>query len=277
MLATLIGSPARPPDQSSALAQRLQVENREGRVEVRGRVVEPAPGSRGSASARQVDHGAACPSPRRGVVRPLRRPAPAGQQRQSTGPWSGARPKKDTRRRIPGVSPEPHALAQLGRQRARRRRGRAAGLGRRGRGRADDAAAAGRRVRPIGSGHSFTGIGRPEDVQLTCERLVGLGRGERGRAGHRRRGNAAAPAQRRARAARGSLTNLGDIDRQTIAGRPRHRHPRHGREFGGLATQVRGLQLVAPSGEVIDCDATRRPELFTPRGSVSARWAWSRP
>jgi FAD/FMN-containing dehydrogenase len=30
------------------------------------------------------------------------------------------------------------------------------------------AAATGRRVRPIGSGHSFTAIGRPDDVQLAC-------------------------------------------------------------------------------------------------------------
>ena len=37
------------------------------------------------------------------------------------------------------------------------------------------AAAAGRRVRPIGSGHSFTGIGRPEDLQLTCGGLAGIG------------------------------------------------------------------------------------------------------
>ena len=37
------------------------------------------------------------------------------------------------------------------------------------------AAAAGRRVRPIGSGHSFTGIGRPEDVQLVCDGLADIG------------------------------------------------------------------------------------------------------
>ena len=36
------------------------------------------------------------------------------------------------------------------------------------------AAAAGRRVRPIGSGHSFSGIGRPEDLQLACDRMAGV-------------------------------------------------------------------------------------------------------
>src|SRR6187549_3136398 len=32
----------------------------------------------------------------------------------------------------------------------------------------------GRRVRPIGSGHSFTGIGRPEGVQLAFDRHAAL-------------------------------------------------------------------------------------------------------
>src|SRR5438270_2315103 len=36
------------------------------------------------------------------------------------------------------------------------------------------AAAAGRRVKPIGRGHSFTAIGRPEDVQLVLDRHDGL-------------------------------------------------------------------------------------------------------
>src|SRR4051794_31146662 len=36
------------------------------------------------------------------------------------------------------------------------------------------AAANGRTVRPIGSGHSFTGVGRPEDVQLVADRLAGV-------------------------------------------------------------------------------------------------------
>ena len=36
------------------------------------------------------------------------------------------------------------------------------------------AATAGRRVRPIGSGHSFTAIGRPDDVQLALDRHAAL-------------------------------------------------------------------------------------------------------
>ncbi len=37
-----------------------------------------------------------------------------------------------------------------------------------------EATVAGRRVRPIGSGHSFSGIGRPEQVQLVLDRHADL-------------------------------------------------------------------------------------------------------
>ena len=125
------------------------------------------------------------------------------------------------------------------------------------------AAATDRRVRPIGSGHSFTAIGRPEDVQLVCDGLVGIrsvtddglvtvGSGttlHRLNAELLRRG--------------WSLTNLGDIDRQTVAGALATGTHGTGARFGGLATQVRGLQLVTPTGEVLSCDAGRHPDVFS--------------
>ena len=125
------------------------------------------------------------------------------------------------------------------------------------------AAAAGRRVRPIGSGHSFTGIGRPEDIQLTCAGLTGsIEVADEGLVTVA----AGVPLYRLSGELmrRGwSLTNLGDIDRQTIAGALATGTHGTGAAFGGLATQVRGLQLVTPSGEVLDCDATRHPEVFS--------------
>ena len=125
------------------------------------------------------------------------------------------------------------------------------------------AAAAGRRVRPIGSGHSFTGIGRPEDVQLACGGLVGIG--EVGDDGLVTVG-AGTPLHRlNAELVRHgwSLTNLGDIDRQTVAGALATGTHGTGARFGGLATQVRALELVAPAGEVLACDAQRIPDVFT--------------
>ena len=125
------------------------------------------------------------------------------------------------------------------------------------------AAAAGRRVRPIGSGHSFTGIGRPEDLQLACSGLVEIG--EVGDDGVVTVG-AGVPLHRlnAELVRRGwSLTNLGDIDRQTVAGAIATGTHGTGAGFGGLATQVRGLTLVTPSGQVLECDAVREPEVFS--------------
>jgi len=125
------------------------------------------------------------------------------------------------------------------------------------------AAAAGRRVRPIGSGHSFTGIGRPEDIQLTCTELSGtIEVGDDGMVTV----GAGMPLHRlnAELVRRGwSLTNLGDIDRQTIAGALATGTHGTGAEFGGLATQVRGLQMVTPSGDVLDCDAHRHADVLS--------------
>src|SRR3954451_22855229 len=80
------------------------------------------------------------------------------------------------------------------------------------------AAASGRTVRPIGSGHSFTGVGRPRDVQLVADRLVGI---HEITADGLVTDRAGAPLHRLTAelARRGwAMTNLGDIDRQTIAG-----------------------------------------------------------
>jgi len=125
------------------------------------------------------------------------------------------------------------------------------------------AAAAGRRVRPIGSGHSFTGIGRPEDLQLACAGLAEIG--DVGDDGLVTVG-AGVPLHRlnAELVRRGwSLTNLGDIDRQTVAGAIATGTHGTGAGFGGLATQVRGLTLVTPSGEVLQCDATHESEVFS--------------
>jgi L-gulonolactone oxidase len=124
------------------------------------------------------------------------------------------------------------------------------------------AAAAGKRVRPIGSGHSFTGIGAPEDVQLVLDRhdrLVGIDdRGlvtvQAGMPLHRLNAELAA---------RGwSLTNLGDIDRQTVSGALSTGTHGTGARFGGLATQLRALQLVLPDGSRLRCSAEENPDVF---------------
>src|SRR6185312_7263813 len=54
----------------------------------------------------------------------------------------------------------------------------------------------------------------------------------------------------------------GDIDSQTISGAIATGTHGTGRAFGGLATQVRGLELVTAAGEIVRCGPDRNAELF---------------
>ena len=124
------------------------------------------------------------------------------------------------------------------------------------------AARSGRRIRPIGSGHSFAAIGRPEDVQLALDRhaaLVdvgptGLVTVQAGMPLHRLNAELAAQGW--------ALTNLGDIDRQTVAGALSTGTHGTGDRFGGLATQLRAFELVLADGSLLRCSPAEHPDVF---------------
>ncbi|HEU5267565.1 MAG TPA: D-arabinono-1,4-lactone oxidase, partial [Jatrophihabitans sp.] len=59
-----------------------------------------------------------------------------------------------------------------------------------------------------------------------------------------------------------SMTNLGDIDVQTVSGAISTGTHGTGAKLGGLATQVRGLELVLADGSVRSCSADADPQLF---------------
>jgi FAD-linked oxidoreductase len=121
----------------------------------------------------------------------------------------------------------------------------------------------GRRLKPIGTGHSFTAIGRPEGVQLRLDRHDGLLKldADAGLVTVQ----AGMPLHRlnEALAHSGfSMTNLGDIDQQTIAGAVSTGTHGTGARFGGLATQIRGLELVTAEGGVLQCSAAENADVF---------------
>ena len=124
------------------------------------------------------------------------------------------------------------------------------------------AAAAGRRVRPLGSGHSFSAVARPEDHALALDRhaalldvgATGLVTVQAGMPLHRLNTELAE---------RGwALTNLGDIDRQSVAGALATGTHGTGARFGGLATQLRALDLVLPDGSRLHCSADENADVF---------------
>ena len=119
-------------------------------------------------------------------------------------------------------------------------------------------AAAARRmpIKAVGAGHSFTGIAVAPGVLLELRDLSGLVSVdvERSRvtllAGTRLHQIPALLAPYGL-----AMQNLGDIDRQSIAGAVSTGTHGTGARFGGLATQVVGATLVTASGELLRVDA----------------------
>lgn len=122
----------------------------------------------------------------------------------------------------------------------------------------------GERVKALGSGHSFTAVGQPEAVALNLSALDSLHSADR-EAGTVTVG--AGTTLRRLNdllAGVGlAMTNLGDIDAQTLAGAISTGTHGTGAKYGGLATQVIGLEMVTADGGVVSCSPTERPELWS--------------
>ncbi|MDM8083468.1 D-arabinono-1,4-lactone oxidase [Cellulomonas cellasea] len=124
----------------------------------------------------------------------------------------------------------------------------------------------GLRVRAIGAGHSFTGAAVTDGIQIRMDALNLLERVEPQPDGTTHVTVGAGirlHALNRVLASCGlAMRNLGDIDRQTLAGAISTGTHGTGSRLGGLATQVVGVRLVTAQGEVVDASPTHRPELF---------------
>ncbi len=125
------------------------------------------------------------------------------------------------------------------------------------------ASAAGRRVKVVGSGHSFTGIAVAPDIQLDLGALAGVVSADQGRNRVTVGGGTPLWQLTQLLTTRGlALENMGDIDRQTISGAISTGTHGTGVTFGGLATQVVGLTLVAGNGELVRIDEEQNSELL---------------
>lgn len=121
----------------------------------------------------------------------------------------------------------------------------------------------GRRLRVVGSGHSFTPIVATNDILVSLDRMQGLVRVN--------------PEARTATVWAGTKLkllgellfekglaqeNMGDIDVQSIAGAISTGTHGTGPKFGTISTQVIGLTIVTGKGEVLECTAESHPEWF---------------
>ncbi|PJI94630.1 D-arabinono-1,4-lactone oxidase [Luteimicrobium subarcticum] len=105
-------------------------------------------------------------------------------------------------------------------------------------------------VRPVGSGHSFTGIAVATGVQLDLGALAGL-REVDTMTGLATFGAGTRLADIPALLAPYGLAmeNLGDVDRQTLAGATSTGTHGTGARFGGISTQIRRVRLVTVDGQ----------------------------
>ncbi|MGW3338893.1 D-arabinono-1,4-lactone oxidase [Streptomyces sp. NPDC001009] len=125
------------------------------------------------------------------------------------------------------------------------------------------AAERGQRVKAVGTGHSFTSVAATDGVLIRPDLLTGI----RGidRTAMTVTVEAGTPLKRlnAALAREGlSLTNMGDIMEQTVAGATSTGTHGTGRESGSIAAQITGLELVTADGSVLTCSAGQNPEVF---------------
>lgn len=125
------------------------------------------------------------------------------------------------------------------------------------------AATAGRKVRVAGSGHSFTEAALTEGTMVRLEGLSGVHDADR-ESGLVRVGGGTVLADLNEELARLGLAmeNLGDIDRQTIAGAISTGTHGTGARLRNISAQVEGLELVLADGSVRHLSAATDPELL---------------
>jgi FAD-linked oxidoreductase len=117
------------------------------------------------------------------------------------------------------------------------------------------------RVKAIGAGHSFTGVGLTDGVQLDLTHLSGIRSVDR--ATGLVRVGAGTPLHRlnaELHAHGLALPNLGDVDRQSVAGATSTGTHGTGARLPGLAAMIAAVELVTGSGEVLQVG--ERHELF---------------
>ncbi len=125
------------------------------------------------------------------------------------------------------------------------------------------AGARGTAVKAVGAGHSFTGIAATDGLLLDLRRLSGVTHVDLDRRRVRVLAGTPLHVLNPALQALGlALPNLGDIDRQSIAGAIATGTHGTGLRWQGIASAVSGLTLACGDGRLLECSAEREPEVF---------------
>lgn len=127
----------------------------------------------------------------------------------------------------------------------------------------DEAIAQHRQVKAVGAGHSFTGIAVADDIQVDLSHYTGVVEFDPVAQHITLRAGTRLWQIPHLLADTGlALQNLGDIDQQSIAGAISTSTHGTGLCFGGLASQVVGIELLTGTGEVVTASAGDSPDLL---------------
>ena len=125
------------------------------------------------------------------------------------------------------------------------------------------AAGAGEEVRVAASGHSFTGAALTDGTMIRLEALAGVQDADRASGLVRVGGGTVLADLNEKLAGLGlAMENLGDVDRQTIAGAISTGTHGTGARLRNISAQVEGLELVLGDGSVRHLSAATDPELL---------------
>lgn len=121
----------------------------------------------------------------------------------------------------------------------------------------------GRKIRVVGSGHSFTPVVHTNDVLVSLDQLAGIEKVDQSThtvgvwAGTKLSDLSAALHEQG-----WAQENLGDIDKQSIAGAISTGTHGTGSKLGSISTQAVEIQIVTSFGEVLTCNDQNHPDLF---------------
>src|SRR5579883_2201532 len=109
------------------------------------------------------------------------------------------------------------------------------------------------RVRPVGAGYSYTRLVQTDEVMVSLDRWTGIESVDPAAGTAVIRGGTELHALIRALAGRGlALENIGDIDRQTLAGAIATNTHGTGIRLGAMSTQIAALELATADGTILE-------------------------
>lgn len=120
-----------------------------------------------------------------------------------------------------------------------------------------------KKVRIIGTGHSFTAVCATDDVLISLDHFQGLVSVDKSLVQATVKGGTKLNLLGELLFKEGmAMENLGDIDVQSIAGTISTGTHGTGKAFGTISTQVIALKFINGKGELVECSETNNRELF---------------